>query len=127
MTRGPGTSCSDTRRARASSGTSPPRSTAANSAQILQAACRFGSTPIPVSRRPGIGVALAGEKALDGVTFTGERAPFRLVEVEWICAPTDGVCDARGSRSGRNPSSATWPRIPVTGRHIFPTVGKVDD
>ncbi|WP_311051979.1 PE-PPE domain-containing protein [Rhodococcus qingshengii] len=81
----------------------------------------------PRQPETGIGVALAGEKALDGVTFTGERAPFRLVEVEWICAPTDGVCDARGSRSGRNPSSATWPRIPVTGRHIFPTVGKVDD
>ncbi len=30
-----------------------------------------------------------------GVTFTVERALFRLVDVEWICAPTDGVCDAR--------------------------------
>lgn len=43
----------------------------------------------------GIEVVLAGERAPAGVTFTGERAPFRLVEVEWICAPTDGVCDAR--------------------------------
>ncbi|MCW2295501.1 hypothetical protein [Rhodococcus erythropolis] len=31
-----------------------------------------------------------------GATFTGERVPFPLVDVEWICAPTDGVCDARG-------------------------------
>ena len=41
----------------------------------------------PRQPETGIGVALAGEKALDGVTFTGERAPFRLVEVEWICRP----------------------------------------
>ena len=48
-------------------------------------------------RQPGTGieVALAGERAPMGVTFTGERAPFRLVQVEWVCAPTDGVCDAR--------------------------------
>ncbi|OFV79224.1 PE-PPE domain-containing protein [Rhodococcus erythropolis] len=49
----------------------------------------------PRQPETGIEVALAGEKAPDGVTFTGERAPFRVVEVEWICAPTDGVCDAR--------------------------------
>lgn len=49
----------------------------------------------PRQPETGIEVALAGEKAPDGVTFTGERAPFRLVEVEWICAPTDGVCDTR--------------------------------
>ncbi|MYV31202.1 hypothetical protein [Rhodococcus sp. JT-3] len=49
----------------------------------------------PRQPQTGIEVALAGRKAPTGVTFTGERAPFRLVEVEWICAPTDGVCDAR--------------------------------
>ena len=49
----------------------------------------------PRQPKTGIEVALAGRKAPTGVTFAGERAPFRLVEVEWICAPTDGVCDAR--------------------------------
>jgi hypothetical protein len=49
----------------------------------------------PRQPKTGIEVALAGRKAPSGVTFAGERAPFRLVEVEWICAPTDGVCDAR--------------------------------
>ncbi|MDJ0491527.1 PE-PPE domain-containing protein, partial [Rhodococcus qingshengii] len=49
----------------------------------------------PRQPKTGIEVALVGRKAPAGVTFTGERAPFRLVEVEWICAPTDGVCDAR--------------------------------
>lgn len=49
----------------------------------------------PRQPHTGIEVALAGKRAPTGVTFAGERAPFRLVEVEWICAPTDGVCDAR--------------------------------
>ncbi|MFJ6262912.1 PE-PPE domain-containing protein [Rhodococcus erythropolis] len=49
----------------------------------------------PRQPKTGIEVALAGKRAPTGVTFAGERAPFRLVEVEWICAPTDGVCDAR--------------------------------
>lgn len=48
----------------------------------------------PRQPQTGIEVALAGEKAPDGVTFTGERAPFQYLDVEWICAPTDGVCDA---------------------------------
>ncbi|MFB7860180.1 hypothetical protein [Rhodococcus qingshengii] len=49
----------------------------------------------PRQPKTGIEVALAGEKALKGVTFTGERVPFQRLDVEWICAPTDGVCDAR--------------------------------
>lgn len=49
----------------------------------------------PRQPKTGIEVALAGRKAPTGVTFAGERAPFRRVEVEWICTPTDGVCDAR--------------------------------
>lgn len=48
-------------------------------------------------RQPGTGieVALAGEKPTRGITFSGERPPFRVVDVRWICHPTDGVCDAR--------------------------------
>lgn len=48
----------------------------------------------PRQPKTGIEVALMGEKAPHGVTFTGERAPFQHLDVEWICAPTDGVCDA---------------------------------
>jgi hypothetical protein len=48
----------------------------------------------PRQPQTGIEVALAGEKAPDGVTFMGERAPFHRLDVEWICAPTDGVCAA---------------------------------
>lgn len=48
----------------------------------------------PRQPQTGIEVALAGEKAPDGVTFMGERAPFQRLDIEWICAPTDGVCDA---------------------------------
>lgn len=88
------TSSSGTPRVRASSGIWLRRSTAATSARISPPG------PSPALRDPrqpqtGIEVALAGKRAPTGVTFTGERAPFRLVEVEWICAPTDGVCDAR--------------------------------
>lgn len=49
----------------------------------------------PRQPETGIEVALVGKRGPAGVTFTGERASFRLVEVVWICAPTDGVCDAR--------------------------------
>lgn len=50
-------------------------------------------------RRPktGIEVALVGSEPRPASLSRGwgERAPFRLVEVAWICTPTDGVCDAR--------------------------------
>lgn len=49
----------------------------------------------PRQPQTGIEVALAGEKAPRGVTFTGEREAFQHLDIEWICAPTDGVCDAR--------------------------------
>ncbi|WP_394855721.1 PE-PPE domain-containing protein [Rhodococcus erythropolis] len=42
-----------------------------------------------------IEVALAGVRSTSGITFTGERQPFSVVQVTWVCAPTDGVCDSR--------------------------------
>lgn len=49
----------------------------------------------PRQPETGIEVALAGVRSTSGITFTGERQPFSVVQVTWVCAPTDGVCDAR--------------------------------
>jgi cutinase len=42
----------------------------------------------------GIEVVLAGSDILPGVTLSGPRPPFHNVNVNWICIPGDGVCDA---------------------------------
>lgn len=49
----------------------------------------------PRQPETGIEVALAGRKPTRDITFAGERPVFHDVPVIWICAPTDGVCDAR--------------------------------
>ena len=35
-----------------------------------------------------------------GVTMTGERLPYQNVDVQWVCAPEDGVCNTQPVESG---------------------------
>lgn len=52
-------------------------------------------------RTPGTGIEVRYPGPIaPGITLTGERLPYQNIDVQWTCAPEDGVCNTQPVESG---------------------------